>query len=431
MMVRLPAVLTALVVLGSLSSPGAAQFHEADPEAMKAFETLIEGYRERPALGVKSSVTITVSQDGVESEGSAAQAEITFTRDRRGTVVLRGFTCYIGGGQLAAVHGETDHSYFSTPDDGAPYYALMNAFVDIPFPHLAIAFGEAGIDDLCMQFHPKAPWVRPTAVGTQTLEGDGGERTVQRITLSSDFSTMEVDVDETTGLIESIDLRIDGGSLVQSGATVRYRHRFEYDTFEDAAPDVAFAAGGRQRVDLLASLVPRQAPVAVGPADGAQLVGAEAPPFILATADGQAVDLEDLRGTVVVLDFWATWCPPCRVALPKLAEVAEWGSTEQLPLSVITVNVWEIRDPQGDTPDARLEAVRAFMQQHRLMLPIGMDYTDEVAAAYGVQGIPTTVIIRADGIVHAVHSGADPEYVERLQREVTEAIEAIEAPEGE
>ena len=59
-----------------------------------------------------------------------------------------------------------------------------------------------------------------------------------------------------------------------------------------------------------------------------------------------------------------------------------------------------------------------------------MDYTDEVAAEYGVTGIPATFIIRSDGIVHAQHRGAGPDYVTQLKQEITEALRALENPDA-
>ncbi len=409
----------------------AGQAHVADPGAARAFKALVDAYHRRPALGVQTVVKIELSQDGVTANSSEVEADFVLGPDRTGIVRMRGFTCYIADGRITAVHESTDHSYYTRPDDDSPYYTLMSEFVAIPFPHLAMAFGETDIEDVYMQFHQMAPWIRPTAEGE--LERDG--RTLKTIVMTSDFDELTIAYDPETMLIDTVVLVITAGTLVQPGAALTYSHRFEYETHADPLPTGTFVfdPGPRQRVDMIGTLV--KAPPAAprgggggGPRDGhAELVGQPAPDFSLATADGGAVDLQDLRGTVVVLDFWASWCGPCKHALPLLHEVDAWVDAQRAPAKIITVNVWE----RGG-PDQRLEAVNDYWQKQGFTLAVAMDYTDETAAAYKVSGIPTTVVIRPDGIVHAVHIGVPGEYVETLKREIIDAFEvAREAEEAD
>ena len=406
----------------------------ADPAALEAFTQMIKAYRERPALKVKTSVKIELSQGEAKASSSDLNAEFTFSKDRKAVIKLRGYTCHVSNGVLTVVHESTEHSYFSTPDDGSPYYTLMNAFVDIPFPELAIHLGEESIDDVLMQFHPKAPYVQPTSVLTEEVEG----KQVQRLKLSSDNEVIDIGLDPENKLIRSMELVITGGDLVQPGSTLAYKYSYDYEVPAEPLDDSVFAfdPGDRQRVDVIASLTPKPQrqpgqPEVLGGEEAAKaLVGETAPAVVLATADGNAVDLEDFRGQVVVLDFWASWCGPCMRAMPVLHEVARSCKDQQLPVKVLTINVWEIRDEASDSPDARLESAKKTWEKRGFTLPIAMDYTDEVAQAYRVHSIPTTVVIRADGKVHAIH-GFSETYGEDLKREIQDAIKAVETGEDD
>ena len=132
---------------------------------------------------------------------------------------------------------------------------------------------------------------------------------------------------------------------------------------------------------------------------GAVSVGSAAPLWTLATPEGGTISLEDLQGKVVILDFWATWCGPCRQVMPSLQALHEAHGEE---LVIIGVNTWESDDPA------------AFMVDNGYTYPIVIN-GDEVAQQYFVEGIPTFYVIAQDGTVafHAV--GADPANEEALE----------------
>jgi cytochrome c biogenesis protein CcmG/thiol:disulfide interchange protein DsbE len=105
--------------------------------------------------------------------------------------------------------------------------------------------------------------------------------------------------------------------------------------------------------------------------------------FTLTTLDGGSVTLSDLAGRWVLVNFWATWCAPCRDEMPYLASLADAHSDT---LTVLAVNMRE-------QPDE----VRAFAAELGLRLPILLDPDDATLLAYGVTGLPTSFLIAPDG----------------------------------
>ncbi len=144
------------------------------------------------------------------------------------------------------------------------------------------------------------------------------------------------------------------------------------------------------------------------------LLGTAAPDFSLDTLTGGTARLSDLRGKVVLLDFWATWCPPCRESLPHLQAMGRDKSLADKGLIVLAVNAQE--DPAQ---------VAAFMKQNGFTFTVPMDPQATAAAAYHVYGLPATVVVGRDGkVAHAVVG-----YGEGSAEEVRAAVDkALAAP---
>jgi len=143
------------------------------------------------------------------------------------------------------------------------------------------------------------------------------------------------------------------------------------------------------------------------------LEGREAPGFRLPIAAGEGsgsgdrIDLESLRGSVVLLDFWAHWCAPCRRTVPILNEIHE--RYQGRGLVVLGVNV-------EDLGPRRLMAAHAELGAG---FPTVQDATGEVSGAYGVTGLPTLVVIDRQGSIRAFQSGVpDPDRLDELVSEL-------------
>ena len=112
--------------------------------------------------------------------------------------------------------------------------------------------------------------------------------------------------------------------------------------------------------------------------------GVRAPDFALAYPDGSRSTLADLRGQPVVVNFWATWCAPCRAEMPELVDAYQQHKDEGLV--VIGVNEQEGED----------EAVK-FMEEFGIDFPVVLDSRGDLASLYTARGLPTTIFIDRDG----------------------------------
>ncbi len=133
---------------------------------------------------------------------------------------------------------------------------------------------------------------------------------------------------------------------------------------------------------------------------GSLPLGSQAPNWTLETPEGEMMSLSDLRGKVVVMDFWATWCMPCRQVMPVLQELHDTYGDD---LVVIGVNTWE----QADDP-------AGFLNQMGLTYQVLLG-GDDVAVEYLVEGIPTFYVIDQNGNIAFQAVGADPANEEALR----------------
>ncbi|WP_428937798.1 TlpA family protein disulfide reductase [Fontivita pretiosa] len=145
-------------------------------------------------------------------------------------------------------------------------------------------------------------------------------------------------------------------------------------------------------------------------ADTQSLKGKPAPDFSLQTLDGKTVTLSEQKGSVVLLDFWATWCGPCVAALPHVQQISADKALAERGLKVWAVNARE-----------KNEQVEKFIKQNNYTFTVPMDADGKVLQQYLVRGIPTQVIVGRDGTIKNVFIGfGGEESVKRLH----DAIEA-------
>ncbi len=120
-------------------------------------------------------------------------------------------------------------------------------------------------------------------------------------------------------------------------------------------------------------------------------VGSPVKDFQLASPDGEAFQLAALQGKPVVINFWATWCAPCKEEMPLLSQYAEQYADRMVVLGVNS----------GETP----QAVAPFLQENPVAFPILLDQTMQVSDLYYVRSFPMTFFVDAEGVLRAQHLG--------------------------
>ncbi|MEK4080123.1 TlpA disulfide reductase family protein [Solibacillus sp. FSL W7-1436] len=134
--------------------------------------------------------------------------------------------------------------------------------------------------------------------------------------------------------------------------------------------------------------------------------------FTLPTLNGEPVSLSDSKGKITIVNFWATWCPPCREEMPHMQSFYEKHHEE---VEILAVNVKNMDDGRP--------AIEQFVQEHELTFPILLDESGEVGLTYEIMTLPTSYILDAEGRVFQKIIGAMDEQV---MNELVEALRSYE-----
>jgi peroxiredoxin len=145
----------------------------------------------------------------------------------------------------------------------------------------------------------------------------------------------------------------------------------------------------------------------------AQAVGVKdtAPDFTLKSLEGSNLRLEEYRGQVVLINFWASWCGPCRQEMPLLDRLHH--RYEDTGFAVLGVNV-----------EGEVEPAQEIVDKTNVTFPILIDESQKVSEMYNLQAMPSTVVVDRDGVVRYIHLGYKPgdeaKYVEVVKKLIRE-----------
>jgi cytochrome c-type biogenesis protein len=183
-----------------------------------------------------------------------------------------------------------------------------------------------------------------------------------------------------------------------------------------------WAAGAAATLALLGCQPrpPVQSAASSAPPPPVVLGGVPAADFDLKTLDGKRqIKLADLKGKVVYLDFWATWCPPCRKALPHTQKIAERAEAKGDQPDLVVLGIAGYRDSKDE--------ITTFMADNKYGFSCLFDDKNDVAKAYGADAIPTMVVIGRDGNVVWRGQSADDDTLAAIEPAIDSAL-AQKAP---
>jgi peroxiredoxin len=135
------------------------------------------------------------------------------------------------------------------------------------------------------------------------------------------------------------------------------------------------------------------------------LEGQEAPDFALKSSTGENLRLSEYRGDVVMINFWATWCGPCRQEMPLLDEL--YGRYQRVGFNLLGVNI-----------DDDSRRAMQMIDELGVSFPVLFDSRKEVSELYDVEAMPVTVLVDREGTIRYIHHGYKPGYEEKYLNQI-------------
>lgn len=408
--------------------PGAQP--QADPQSQADAKRILDRVRDHYAgvqgLTVEVNASTTTDMEGEEVRQEQPAFKIAAQRPNRAALRVQG-----DGQEYALVSdGQTIWHYLGNvvgayTEEKAP--DSMGGIID------AASFGQTGgADSLLMMPHIAALALLDGDRFDKMIDGASSVRTVGQEEIDGhtcdrirvEMNTIDADIWVRTGEEPWVD-------RIAPDMTKMFKQLQQMEGAEDFTPpkfEVTFSNWTRQEqfddatfqftppedAKKVASLMEAmQEQMNAGGVDAQKdLAGKPAPELDLALLDGGKLSLASHKEKkdIVVMDFWATWCPPCVRGLPLVSAAA----AEFKDKGVVFYAVNEREAP---------EVIRAFLEKKKLQIKVALDSDGKAGDAYGVTGIPQTVVIGRDGTVQAVHVGFMPGMEDQLREELQSLID--------
>jgi peroxiredoxin/outer membrane lipoprotein-sorting protein len=398
-------LLSALVLLvapASLgqSTPPTPSTH--DDAAVKLLESVGQAYSAVKSLELSGTISFDVDAAG-NPQNQSADFTTTFSAPMRFRHEVKDQLLVVSNAEKTLIYSPEAKQYAESP--ALSERCAVDKLPE-PLPMLLREQNPALLLAMCSD--AASALVPADASLTSSEDVVLNEKPYRSLSFKRDGQIVRLLIDPATKLLRQV--RIDATeSLLAAGVpdVKRAELRIDYVStkVDHDLPVDAFAWAPPKD----ARLVGRDNPMELVELEADPMDGKPAPDFTLERLEGGEVKLANLKGKVVVLDFWATWCPPCREGLPHLAKL--YAEKKADGLQLFAVNVRETK-PQ----------VQQFLEKAKLSLPVLMDTKGEVAGKYAVRGIPKTIVIGKDGKISAVFVGFGPGSGEKIDQAVAAAM---------
>jgi len=368
----------------------------------------------------------TASDEAAKKLAGAMPQVVRVERPTRLTGALNGDQP--GGGTVIS-DGETLVIHQQQKDanryESSPAPATLSELVDNPYLRTMLAVGGADVITKAVLAEDPAAVLLDgvqefTVAGSEEVDGRPCMHLVAQTEAGNwDLWVATGDEPVPVKFVPAIGQLFFGGKNVDLSSTVMFEEwRFD-PVFETA--DFAFVPEeGWEKVESLSGFTDqaRRERLAAARPSLHPTVGFPGTPLSLVGADGSRFDPAMQKDKIVVLDFWASWCGPCRATLPVVVQVCKEYADKGVVFRAVNVK----EDP---------ETIRQFLADEPIDAPVVMDTEGTALAAYRVEAIPHTVIIGRDGIVQAVHVGADEGMEAKLRKQLDALLEGKSlAPKG-